>query len=43
MESKSNNDDRDGDDVDKPKRFSTSVFGVVGSDSEREASTPPAS
>ena len=41
MESKSNNDD--GDDVDKPKRFSTSAFGVVSSDSEREASTPPAS
>ena len=41
MESKSNNDD--GDYVDKPKRFSTSAFGVVSSDSEREASTPPAS
>ena len=45
-------DDDDDDDDDcggggggdnKPKRFSTSAFGVVGSDSEPEDATPPAS
>ena len=36
-------DDDDDDDDDKPRRFSTSAFGVVGSDSEAEGPTPPAS
>ena len=36
-------DDDDDDGGDKPRRYSTNAFGVVGSDSEAEGPTPPAS
>ena len=36
-------DDDDDDGDDKPRRFSTTAFGVVGSDSEAEGPTPQAS